>query len=281
MGSFSALGSSYTWWAVLDSTGYAMGTTGSISNGSDAGFGRLEGVNTASLVIPDPRIVPIPGDNKNKTTMLVESDAAIQGALTTSIEDSTFVNKAQGTTSFTIGDMTPILIGPGCPLYTNLTIIVNSPAVNFASGSRGQKGYRAKLFLNVQVFPKSEDSMENGNALAFNHPLVATPVDKFWWGNSILAADWVATSGVGVDLGFSVYPITGHTYVGDNSATTMTLDETPAAATAAKVVYWKDGTLKAYTTDYTVTPATKTVTFAAAPAAATKNLFLYQYVPAC
>lgn len=281
MGSFTALGVSSAYWAVLDSTGYAMGTTGTVANGADAGFGRLEGINTASLTIPDPRIVPIPGDNKNKGTMLIESDSAVQGALTTSIEDSTFVNKAQGTTPFTIGDATATLLAPGCPLYTNLTLIVNSPSVNFTSGSRGLKGYRTKLFLNIQVFPKSEDSLENGTLAAFNHPLVGTPVDTFWWGNSVLAADWVATSGLGIDLGFSTYPWTGHTFVGDNSATSFTLDETPAAASAAKVVYWKAGVLKAYTTDYTLVPSTKTVTFAVAPAAANKNLFLYQFIPAC
>lgn len=281
MGSFAAVGSSYDWWGALDSAGYLMGTTGTIANGADAGMGRLEGVNTASLVIPDPRIIAIPGDNKNKGTMLIESDSPVQGVLTTSIEDSTFVNKAQGTTPFTIGDASATILGPGCPLFANLTAIINSPAISFTSGSRGQKGYRAKLFLNIQVFPKSEESMENGNALAFSHPLVGTPVDTFWWGNSVLAADWVATSGLAIDLGFTTYPWTGHTFVGDASATSFTLDETPAAASAAKVVYWKAGVLKAYTTDYTLVPSTKTVTFAVAPAAANKNLFLYQYIPAC
>jgi hypothetical protein len=201
--------------------------------------------------------------------------------LTTSIEDSTFVNKAQGTTSFTIGDATATLLGPGCPLFTNLTVIVNSPSISFTSGSRGQKGYRGKLFLNVQVFPKSEDSMENGNVLAFNHPLVGTPVDTFWWGNTVLAADWVATSGLGIDLGFSTYPWTGHTFVADGVATTFTVDETPAAASSAKVVAWKNGTLQTYTTHYTVTTATKTITLAAAGTAADKWELLYQYIPAC
>lgn len=281
MGSFAAVGSSYDWWGVLDSAGYLMGTTGTIANGADAGMGRLEGVNTASLVIPDPRIIGIPGDNKNKGTMLIESDSPVQGVLTTSIEDSTFVNKSQGTTSFTIGDAVATILGPGCPSFTNLTAIINSPAISFTSGSRGQKGYRAKLFLNIQVFPKSEESMENGNALSFNHPLVGTPVDTFWWGNTVLAADWVATSGLAIDLGFTTYPWTGHTFMGDGAITTMTVDETPAAASAVKVVYWKTGVLKTYTTDYSVVTATKTVTFAVAPAASTKNVILYQYIPVC
>ena len=38
----------------LDTAGYAMGITGTLSNGSDAGSYELRGVKTADLQVPEP-----------------------------------------------------------------------------------------------------------------------------------------------------------------------------------------------------------------------------------
>jgi hypothetical protein len=72
-----------------------------------------------------------------------------------------------------------------------------------------------------------------------------------------------------------------HTLIGNAIVTTVVLDETPAGENANKVQVSIDGVRKAYTTDYTVSAATKTVTFVAAPAADAVVVIGYEYLASC
>lgn len=281
MASYSFTGSQHTWFTLLDTNGVFAGTAGTIANGSDAGMGRLEGVRTVSVGIPEGVAIPYPGDNGNKGTQLIGSEAAVEGSIVTSIEDLTFTTKSQGTSTSTIGDATAQPLGIQCPTYASMAVIVNSPALNQTPGSKGVKGWHAYLVMSIQSQPRGVDSIESSTAADFQHKIVATYADKFFWEAAISAVTHGTTNMLVYDLGFSAYPWTAHNFKGDGAATTFTLDETPAAASSDKVVYWKDGAIQAYTTNYTVTVATKTVTLVAAPAAGTDNVVLYQYVATC
>jgi hypothetical protein len=281
MTAYSAVGSSQTWWGRINSDGVLKGTTGTISAGSGAGMGRLEGVNSVSLPVPDARAVPIPGDNSQKGTIMIPSDSAIEGSISTSIRDLTFTTTTQGGLVETLGNTNMILLGSSCPDFVDSLIIVNSPALVQTAGNKGVKGWSTLAYLNVQVQGKPPESLDNGTALDFPHRLVGKIVDQFFWGTDVAPADWGHSDGLVLDMGVGSYPWTSHSFEGNNSATTVTLDETPAGANGNDVLVWKAGVALAYTTDYTVDTSTKVVTFVAAPASAADVVIVYRYIPSC
>lgn len=278
---YSFVGSQHTWFAVLDSTGYLKGTTGTIANGADAGMGRLNGVNSVGLTIPEARAIVYEGDNGTKGVQLINANTAPEGEIVTSIADLTFQTQAQSLSTFTLGNTVTQILGPSCPVFKTLALIVNSPALDQTAGNVGQAGWHSYIFWKNQVQPRS-GTIENGNASSFSHKTVATYADTSFWGDNL--EDWDTVSGLILDLGWSAYPWTAHTFVGDNSATSFTLDETPAAESGNAVLAWADGTALVYgggAGQYSVVASTKTVTFGTAPAAAVNDVFLYQYIPTC
>jgi len=109
--------------------------------------------------------------------------------------------------------------------------------------------------------------------------------DKYPWGEAFTLANEGVTGGVMIPFS-GVYPIMMHTFVGDGTTTTVVLDETPAgdhtATPQAVFVYNATGAAALVpTTDFTLVPATKTLTFQAGalPAAAEVHVIYYAYIP--
>lgn len=282
---YSFVGSQYTYFGVLDSAGYLMGTTGSISNGSDTGMGRLNGVNSVGLTIPESRTVVIPGDNGSKGGILIPAEGVPEGEIVTSVADLTFQSQAQTLTTRTLGDTVTQMLGTQCPTYKSICLIVNSPALDQTSGNIGAPGYHTYVFWKLQVQPRS-GTIENGNAASFSHKTVSTHASQAFWGEAFPSGStgWGTTTGLILDLGWGVYPWTAHTFVGDNAVTTFTTDETPAAADGNSTLLWQAGTLLVYGAGagkYTAVTSTKTFTFGTAPGTGAKDVLLYRFVPTC
>lgn len=280
---YSAVGSQHTWFGVLDSAGYLAGTTGTVANGADAGMGRLNGVESVNLNVPEARAVVIPGDNGIKGTLLIQSNNAPEGAIVTTVADLTYETQAQSLSTDSIGNATTQLLGPQCPTFKPLCHIVNSPALDQTPGNVGAPGWHAYIFLKNQVQPRSADNIQNGNAFNFPHRIVATYADTAFWGDDLLTG-YDSTTGLIIDMGWTAYPWTAHRFTGDNSTTSITLDETPAGESANVVIVWNSGTKLTYGAgagNYQVTASTKTVTYGTAPGTGVKSVILYQYVPTC
>jgi hypothetical protein len=103
------------------------------------------------------------------------------------------------------------------------------------------------------------------------------------WGATILDADYGLTQGWQKGPYWSPYPITYQTYIGGGGAAqTVTLSETPAAASGNALQIWDNGTALVYTTNYSVVTTTKVVTFVGTdPAAAHVAVMRYQFIPSC
>lgn len=282
---YSFVGSQHTYFGLLDNSGYLMGTTGSIANGSDAGMGRLNGVESVNLNVPEARVVAIPGDNGLKGAMLIPSANAPEGAITTSIADLTFQSVAQSLTTRTLGNTVTQVLGPQCPTFKSLCLVVNSPALDQTAGNVGVPGWHSYIFLKDQVQPRGADNIQNGNAAQFPHRIVATYASTFPWGEAFPSSTGYGTlTGLILDMGWSAYPWTGHTFVGDNSTTTFTVDETPAGEDGNYTLAWQAGTLLVYGSGagkYQVVASTKTYTLGTAPGTGVKLVTFYQYVPGC
>lgn len=281
---YSAVGSQFTFFGRLNSVGYLMGTTGTIAPGSDAGMGRLVGVESVNLNVPEARAVPIPGDNNIKGTILIPSNNAPEGAIVTTVADLTFETTAQALNTVDIGNATTQLLGPGCPTFTPLCLIVNSPALDQTPGNVGAPGWHAYVFLKDQVQPRAADNIQNGNAFNFPHRIVATYADTTFWGATVDDLGYGSATGLIIDMGWTPYPWTAHTFVGNNSATTFTLDETPSGEDGDNVVLYQAGVELVYgsgSNKYQVVASTKTVTMGTAAGASVPVVLLYQFVPFC
>lgn len=266
------------WWAVLNSSGYAMGTTGSIANGSDAGMGQFDDVRGISIPTLTATTINMSGGSIKQ----VDPRSALEGTLTAGTRDLTFVSKFNGLSTASFGDATAMMLSNICPPYVNMCGIVNMPAINRTAGSQGTKGYLSYAILNMQFTDAETIEFAFGTEqVDFAFPFASSFVDTAFWGDSTLSTEWGTSQAHVLDLGFSEYPWTAHTFVHDNSTTSFTVDQTPAAASADKVVVFEAGTLQAYTTDYTVTTATKTIGGITATTAGTVIVALYQYVPTC
>lgn len=262
------------WWGVLDSAGILAGTTGSVAAGSDAGMGQFDYINgisipslqTEDLVMPNGTIKQV-----NPLTQLV-------GTLTSLARDLTWVSKYNGLSVATMGDTNAIGMSNQCPPYVDMCLIANRPAIN----SSGQRGYSARMGLSLQFSdPEQYESQYGTEAESFAHPFASAFVDTAFWGDATLSVEWGVSKLHFIDFEWSAYPWTAHAFVHDNSATSFTVDQTPAAASADKVLVYEAGVLQAYTTDYVVTTATKTISGITATTSGTKMVVLYQYVPSC
>lgn len=278
----TAMGSQYTYWAV-NTNGYPDGTSATtIASGSNSGMGRLKSVTKFGATVPEsPRNVVL-GDNGVVGQFLGQPQTLPTGELTTTVFDQTFQTVANGQLIYADGDFDQSGLFPACYTYKDLFFVMNSPAQNFetAAGAVGSSGWLVTEIWNANVQAMKMPEIATNATFSWSSSLAVKPTTVNPFGVTISSSNYGYTSDIGIQY-FSDYPVTYHTLIGNAAVTTVTLNETPAAATVAGVQVYINGVKKAYTTDYTVNTTTKVVTLVAAPAAAAKVIIRYKFVPAC
>jgi hypothetical protein len=276
---FTGQGSRYEFWSIKSGV-YPYGTTGTIANGADDGMGRLKLLRDFNLAEPQATSNPIQGDNGASGSFLVSSADAYTGDQVVGAFDQTFATKATGRTIVAYDDHDISVVNQGCYTYADMAFVINSPAKSQEAGSVGESGWDVIEFFAVTAQPLTPARTFQTN---FDYQAILTLnlTDTFLWGETLATGGFTLTEAYHTDPIWSEYPVTYHTFIGDGAATTVTLDETPAAASGAKVQYWLDGVKKTYTTDYTVVTSTKILTFVAAPGAGEVAIIRYQFVPGC
>jgi hypothetical protein len=79
----------------------------------------------------------------------------------------------------------------------------------------------------------------------------------------------------------SPYPVCSQVFKSNAATLGIVLDQTPAANSATAVRVWRNGTALTFTTDFTVTVATKTVTLVAPGTAGDRFEIVYQHTATC
>ena len=276
---YSVLGVQYTFWAALSGT-YPMGVTGTIANGGSAGMGRLRGVQDVNITMPLGETVYVPGDNGTATSFKTQPKELPSGTMTLGVLDQIFAGKSNGMAIYAEGDWDELGDGPACYNFSDICLVFNSPANAQESGNLDEAGWVVTEVYKIQNQAAILAQMQSGAAVTFPNNITCKRATANLTGRAFSAANDSSTSLV-VKQYMSDYPVTYHTYIGDNSATTVTLNETPAAASGTAVQYWLAGVKKTYTTDYSVNTSTKVVTFVAAPGTAAKAIIRYKFVPTC
>lgn len=280
---FSAVGSRILYWSYLYN-GYSYGTNLSLATGADIGMGRLLGVKSLGLPIPQSRNIAIEGDNGIIGALKIATGSLAEGELVTSVKDPTFVTGAQSLLINSVNGLDYHINGIPCPTYRNLCFIENAPAQNDTSGSLGQLGWSVTIYLSTQVQPRDETQIQNATAWEFTHDILASYADKFPWGEAISNSLYGATRALKFGPFYSPYPYTLHTFIGDGTATTFTVDETPAGAGATYGEMYDNGAAVTYGAGagkFTVVAATKTVTFGTAPVSGHICNYFYQFQASC
>lgn len=263
-------------YAILDGAGIAIGTSTSLAAGSDSAAGRLFNVNTANVSIPAARTVPVEGDDGIAGSFIFPFAEVVTFDIESGEFDQTFRALAESTTNQALGDITWSPVAPKDPAYRQMSLNLIGRAQSQSSGSVGVEGYMNILIPKAVVVPIHTGGLGNAAAQSNRYNVTVQLSDIYPWGSAITNALNGTTAAHMFD-GYSEYPVTFHSFTGNNAITTVTLAQTPAEASSDKVRVYVNGTALTYTTDYTVDVATRVVTFVAAPAAAAKVVIVYEY----
>jgi hypothetical protein len=274
---FASAGTDITFWARNSSGGYPMGATGTLANAAESGMLQLYGVQTQNLTVQQPRRVNVTGDDGVVAQFIFQPEELPGGDLVVGVFDADLVAQSQGIKVYTDGDWSVTGLQPEAPVYSDLTLIVNSQAKSKDSGSSGSGGYMVTIYPKVNIVPLGPTGLTSAGPTAFSHALIANKSDKLPWGTSFSTSNNGTTQMAVYGPFFSENRVTIHTHISDGSETTFTLDKTPVAANGNKVKVYRNGTLLTYTTDYTVDVGTRVVTLDAAGTAADVHTCRYEY----
>lgn len=279
---WSSFGIQYAFWAALNGA-YPYGTTGSISNGGNAGMGRLRGVNSVQISESEAGTVYVNGDNGVVTSFLTQPQELPKGPINLGVMDQNFAAKSNGSVVYAEGDWDILGGVPQCYTFADLCLVLNAPGNAQESANLDEAGYEVTMILKLQNKANLFNEMATNAARQFANNTNVKRSTKELWGRAFSAVSDGSTA-FAVRQFFSPYPVTIHTFVGDNSTTTVTLNETPAAATGTAVQAWQADTKLVYGSGagkYTVDTSTKVVTFGTAPGTGVKVILPYQFIPAC
>lgn len=278
----AAVGVQYGYWYVLNGA-YPYGTTGTIANGSSAGGGRITGLRSVEVTEPAVERLYPPGNNGSLgVSFTLQPSELPTGNMLMGGLDQTFVAKSNGVTLDTWAGWDVLGFGPQCYNFAQMMFILNSPAKSLETATLGESGWLVTVLLKVENFATTMATLTERAVQEWANALTFSKSSTLPWGTPFTTADNGSSAFVGVQFS-SDYPVTAHTYVADGTATTFTLDLTPAAASANAVMVVKNAatTPMAYTTDYTVNTTTKVVTLAAAGSAGDKHITFYKHTVTC
>lgn len=272
--------------SILNTDGLPMGLTSTtLSNGSDSGMQQLTGIQTAGLSFGQPDITNIVGNAKFQSAYLWRPGEAPTGEIVGANYDMDAAVALDGIKKVTKGDLNMHLLGAAEGTYMDCCGIFQGHAKSRTTGYKGLGIYWGYIVPKMQVAILGTTPMAQRDAVQMNMFVAISMADMYPWGEAYSVANEGATEGVMIPFS-APYPIMMHTYVGDGSTTTLVLDQTPAGddtASPQKVFVYDatNGAEYTTTTDYTVTVATKTITFQAGsiPAAGEVIIVYYQYVP--
>ncbi len=265
---------------LLDEDGYAAGITGSLSNGSDAGSYQMEGVKTGDMQLAEPEKTDITGDDRFLGAFVWPLSSSPSGSIEAAVYDQDLFTALARTKKRVLGGSEMHVLGGNEATPQDVCLIFQSEAKSRTSGYAGLAKKFGLIIPKASVSVLGPSTLNERGEINARLSVVIQSADKYPWGEALSITNEGVTGGVIIPF-TSDYWVDLHAFVGDGSATTVTLDHTPAGdgtGTPARVLVWKNGTALAVTTDFTVNTATKVVTFTSAPAAGDKVEIWYEWV---
>lgn len=277
--SFTAIGPQSVFWAKANS-GLPYGSTGTIAAGASAGMPRWKGIKSIEVTEPDAESLVPTGDNGALDPFILQPNTAPTGTATSSVRDQLLFVTSNGMKIATTGTRDLMGLIPACYNYSQIQMLINSPAKSAETATIGEDGWVVNGLMSVRNNSKSITTMTERAIRDWTNNLVFSRSSKTLWGEPWTALAHGSTSFVGFEF-TSPWPIHIKTFIGDGTVDEVVLDETLAEASAANVQVWRAGTSLVYTTAFTADTTANSVTFVDPPANGTINIIVYGFVPSC
>lgn len=272
--SFIAAGVDLGFFGSVGSDGYMKGGTATAPvNGNSAGSPatRVRGLTNADPAIPAADVVNIPGDNTSMGSFGFSSEANVAFNVDKSVFNLLQDAFVQKTTTHDEGNIRMGVLKPNKNDPEDVFWILQGPSKKYDAGVRGVKAWTGFIVPISSVYPQGRQAYATRAAASDRYRVVTTPVDMLFSGLLVDDTNF-DTDGGNVIPFTNDYPIYAQTWRGNNVATTYTMAYTPAEYNDDQIVIRVNGTLLAYTTDFTASGVT--ITFVVAPALGAKIVAL-------
>lgn len=272
----SAGGLAIAQWAVLSSAGYPYSTTGVLTNGSQGGMGVFTAIKQASPSRPEPRREDATGnDGAFRHTYVFTAEQLPEVEFLFAVFDADAYAQMLGLKKFVEGPLSGYLLQSNrAPDAVQTCVIISGLAKSADSGSAGLKRYRNIIYpiLNLEYLG---ENWEEAAIAGFNFKGYAAQASKLPWGEALSVTTHGATRAAAFGY-LSHYPLSMSVLVGNNAATTINLDYTPAGnQTDGYVKVWVDG-VAVPNGQYTVSTSAKTVVFTTPPSTGAVTVVRYE-----
>lgn len=272
----SAAGIAIAQWAVLSAEGYPYGTAGVLTNGSQAGMGVFTAIKQASPSNPEARREDATGnDGAFRHTYNFAPEQLPEVEFLFAVFDAEAYAQLLGLKKFVEGPLSGVLLNTNRAVdAVQACLIVSGSAKSADSDTAGLKRYRNLVYpiLNMEYLG---DNWEEATVAGFRFKGYTAQASKFPWGEAFSVATHGATRAAGMVL-WSRYPLSMGVLVGNNTATTINLNYTPAGhQTDGYVKVWVDG-VAATNGAYTVSTSGKTVVFTTPPSTGAVTVVRYE-----
>lgn len=223
-------------------TGLGMGPTGAIVAGSGRGMGRYIAVKNAGAQNPEPRVVPVSGDNGRFLQVYMFGPAEL-GVIDMAFGafNSNAYAAWSDTAVDTVADSAAVGIGTNTPANSKqATLLFAMDAQDADVSNFGSPRFANIFYPGVAVYLLGEQANEVQGA-DFGFRGVPTQVGRYPWGVPFTLALNKFTRAKAVKL-TSKYPLTLHRYVvsGTPATVTFTLDFSPTTdQTGPAIKAWR------------------------------------------
>ncbi len=250
---------------LLNTNGIPMGLTGSLENGGGCGMYEIRGVSTSEIAEGQPEIKTLSGNSgRVKSSLIFENNEAPNGVIKGIIYDMALAAAVRALKVRHMGAMSLLLEGARKGVFKDIGAIVTGKGVTHTPGKKGTI-YWGYYIPNMVFAPLLTGPMPQKEGIEIEFFTTVNGSDTHLWGEA-LSSDTDGSDYAHMIRFTSPYPVTMETIVGDGTKTVWTLSKTPVGSDAATPqIAWvynaTDKAMEVTTTNYTINPATKALTF--------------------
>ena len=261
----TAAGADQFFYGVRDDSGNLVGgesataPTAGDTNGN--AMVQLKLIKDFPLAPVEPESVPVTGDDGIASKFKFKPSDFPENQMTFGSGDLDFNALVQSTLVQDVAGWSFGSVQPADPIYRQMIYIVQGNSFSQENASLNTAEWYVQIMLNVQTAPLHRGSFTERAAGDFLYSNTMNEASNTPWGVDFTDVDDGTAAMVAMEF-FSQYPVTIHRFTGNNIETDYILDLTPVDS-ADWMVVTLDGVVKTYTTDYTITAATKIVAFEA------------------
>lgn len=258
-----AVGAREGFFFELDENGYPKATSTTVYEGLE-----IKGLKAADLNVPNPRVLPHAGNDRNLANDFLPSLEPITGEIRAANLGMDTNSKLAATKKYAVGEME--MIGWGTDQQgseIDAAMLIFQQSLDTASKVRR---WRSIVAPKIRAVPLASGMNENVNEQRYQ--IVSNPSTKHLWGESFDASTNGFTEAA-FEEAMSVYKPKLVAWKGDNTEDEFLFPTNRPAADTAKVTVWKNGVL--VSAGLTVT--TTKITFSVAPASGAMIVCLYEY----